>query len=282
MNLSQQSVLPAPNERSTALTVTPVNSAEGKLGVQFKNQPSSRCSIGIFIKAGQNFSAGTQLNGRLPLYQLNARGELNLDLNITYQRPAQYPGLTVRLFAMVGSNPKELDLPVQTLSPSTLTLQIRDTKEHVTAIGIAVQGPAQVLGRITTQGSLFSLLDILAISLKSTGQNYPKDIPIQDLQVLQLGEDKTFHHRLRWSFSSITVPNGFLMPWSDVTGPFSHFEIGVEKQLLGRAYALQLIIDESLYRAWSQHKTTINVDITGYAFDGTAIGVLKGKQITLV
>ena len=281
MNISQQSVLPTPDDFSKTLAVEPVGTAEGRIEIRFENQPSLGSSVGISIKAGQNFSADTQLVGTLPLYHCNARGELKLDLSITYRRPVQNPGIAVHLYVQVGSIFEKLDLPIQPQS-TTLSLPLQNTEDRITDIGITAVGRVQDLGPVTIEDSFFNLLDISSISLKPTGQNYPRDVRIQDLQLLQLGDNITLHHRLKWSYPSITIPYDFLMPWSDVTGPFSHFEIRIEQKLLGRAYALQFIIDESLYRAWWQEKKKVHVDITGYAFDGTAIGFLNNQEITLV
>ena len=275
MNISRQSVLPTPENLSKALTVTPVKTAESRIELRF--EPSLRASIDIFIKAGENFGPKTHLDGVLLLYHCNVRGELKLDLSITYRRRAENPEIDVHLRIKVGGNSKELDLPVQS-QWKTLTMSLQDTRERITAIGIAAKGPAHSLGEVTTKGSTFSLLEISSISLKPSGQSYPTNISIQGLHVLERGNGKALHHRLKWSYRSATKPDGFLMPWSDVTGPFSHFEISVEKQLQGRAYALQFILDETSYKK----KKKVHVDITGYAFDGTAIGFLKDQEITLV
>jgi hypothetical protein len=56
-------------------------------------------------------------------------------------------------------------------------------------------------------------------------------------------------------------------------GSQSHFVINADGHELGRSYALEFVIDPTLYRFWtlSQHRTSVPVEVRAYAFDGKLI-----------
>ena len=57
-HLGQQSILPAPAERSTTLNITPKGNAGGVIAAQLKDMPS-RCSIGVAITAASSIGEGS-------------------------------------------------------------------------------------------------------------------------------------------------------------------------------------------------------------------------------
>jgi hypothetical protein len=64
------------------------------------------------------------------------------------------------------------------------------------------------------------------------------------------------------------------MPWSDVTGPFAHFEICSSGRLLfGRAYALEYILNDKFLDRWAREK--IEIEVVGIGFDGWELAKKK-------
>jgi Glycosyl hydrolase family 85 len=72
--------------------------------------------------------------------------------------------------------------------------------------------------------------------------------------------------RLCWDLSHSTIgewePLG-----SPTTGPFSHFEVEIDDQIVGRAYALEMILPEHFVQRWNG-PDGIEVKITGVIFGG--------------
>ena len=265
-HIGQQSVLPTPAERHTPVSITPKSDSVGILTATMNDEPS-RCSIGITIKDLPSISNEAQVDGKLYLHKLSARGDLNLDLNVTYLKLVDHPDLKTSLFAVVGSKTVEQILVGDAKTRHTQTVAIWNTSDRVTAVGVAVRGPAHYI----LSNSASALLDIFELTLKPTGHHYPKS-EIQSIRFEQHGTSETTHHRLVWSIPGTPHPSN-LLPYSSITGPFSHFIVSAEGKDLGRAYALAYIVDQKVYADWkAQNKATVSVTLTGYAFDGSIIG----------
>ena len=272
-HLGQQSVLPAPAERSATLNITPMGNASGVLAAQIKDVPS-RCSIGVAITAASSIGEGSHLEGKLLLHHLNAQGDLDLDLVVTYQRLVEVPGLKIRLFAVVGKETAKSDLLGEPMKRDSQILSIRNTKDRITAIGIAVQGSAQGLANFFSQDTS-DLLEVFEITLKPAGHSYPKS-EIRNVRIEQRGTDATAHHRLVWSIPKNAMSSSSL-PYSPLTGPFSHFIVSAEGKELGRAYALEFVVDQGVHQGWKEeYKKAVSVVIAGHAFDGSVIGFFTG------
>lgn len=78
------------------------------------------------------------------------------------------------------------------------------------------------------------------------------------------GEGDTQHVRLCWSYTSSEPVQG--MPYSEITGAFSHFVVEVDDLCLGRAYAAEHIIAASLVEELTGREVAVRVH--GIGFDG--------------
>ena len=58
------------------------DAAAGAIKVEMMHAPS-KCSVCVVLSSS-NAGAGVQIGGHLQLHQLNARGDFDLDLMITY------------------------------------------------------------------------------------------------------------------------------------------------------------------------------------------------------
>lgn len=88
--------------------------------------------------------------------------------------------------------------------------------------------------------------------------------------------DENSHTRLCWDYtdnSKSRVPD---VPYSNITGPFSHFEVDIDGKRDGRVYAVQHIIRNTVAEAPAAKG--MNVEITGVGFDGR---VLARQKATL-
>ena len=181
------------------------------------------------------------------------------------------------MFTEYGGAPHPQPLTDRSMKQTVQTFHI-DTKERITAIGISVQIPARAFASVSS----LALLDIFEITLKPTKEAYVKT-EIREVKLLQHCAGKwTAHYRLAWTVpntvsasttSSSATPSSTHLPWSNLTGPFSHFTIVADKKGLGQAYATEFIIDPYLYEDWKrERKQKVSFEVFGYAFDGTRIG----------
>ena len=298
-HLGQQSILPAPKERSAPLHMLPKgasDAAAGAIKAEMKHTPS-RCSVYVVLSSSIT-GAGAQIGGHLQLHQLNARGDFDLDLIIAYQtQPLASSGFIIKLLAKVGSETKSLDLPSSPPSQrATQVLQIRNTHNNVTAVAIGVQGPVQ---NLVAGANAIGLLDIFSLCLKPSGQAYPQT-PIHNARILQKGSvDLTRHYRLVWSIGDPKSDNAPIapisviadtgakssrpppLPWSSLTGPFEYFDIWAGGKELGRAYAKEFILEKEAVEGWKRMDGKVDIEIRGVAFDGSTVGEFKG-MVSLV
>ena len=121
-----------------------------------------------------------------------------------------------------------------------------------------MQGTAQSLVNAV------ELVNIFSLTLKPTGLGYAKS-EINNVRFERRGADITAHHRIVWSIPETNQHSEFL-PWSPLTRPFSHFVIIIAGKGIGRAYALEFMVDEKLYSEWNAPgKSTVEIGIT-YVF----------------
>ena len=141
-HIGQQSILPAPAERSAELTNTASGNKVGTISAILLNNPS-RCTISIKIEAPTTAQDETQLKAKLPLHQISASRKLELNLIVTYQKLADYPGLNPGLnpglfFDYGGSSTPQNLTEKASLEGKSQTFYIGDTNARITAIGIRI------------------------------------------------------------------------------------------------------------------------------------------------
>ena len=279
-DIGQQSILPAPNERSATLNSTIDDKTVGNLSAVFKNG-QSKCAIELSRATAVSSISGETLEGSLTIHKTSARGDLDLDLIIIYQKLAAISGLEIRLFAVCGGTTRSKVLLADPQKRNFQVLQIRNTQDRITALGISVSCPAQALANLSTGGTL-AVLDIFSLTLKPTKESYPAG-DINEIKLVQRGGQvaKTAHYRLAWSIPNTTSSSTYL-PWSPITGPFSHFYVSADKIWLpSRAYAKEYMLDQSLFQVWKNAgKTKVTFEIWGYAFDGNRIAT-KSAEVVL-
>ncbi|KAL9097717.1 MAG: hypothetical protein Q9165_000043 [Trypethelium subeluteriae] len=104
---------------------------------------------------------------------------------------------------------------------------------------------------------------------------------ISDIHIEDRNEGHLKHTRLYWKIheriskhrecpvEQPRLPDGTLdkRPWSEVTGPFSHFRIRVNGEEVGRAYALEYVLPQSM-GATLKRREELQVQIIGVTFWG--------------
>jgi len=66
------------------------------------------------------------------------------------------------------------------------------------------------------------------------------------------------------------------LPYSSVTGPFSYFDVTIGPKYVGRAHTLAFVLDPDAVNNLNIMKgTTVEISITGFAFNGTKFGPFK-------
>lgn len=98
-----------------------------------------------------------------------------------------------------------------------------------------------------------------------TSEVSTQDHNISNIHTLSRGKGETQHLRLCWSYaSSGRSVRG--MPSSNITGPFSYFVVHIDDLSIGRAYAAEHILPDSLVKR--KYGRKVSAKIEGIGFDG--------------
>lgn len=101
-------------------------------------------------------------------------------------------------------------------------------------------------------------------------QPIASEVPVQThtiscIHTSSRGEGETQHLRLCWSYASSDRPvKG--MPCSNITGQFSYFAVHIDDANIGRAYAAEKILPDSLVKR--KYGRKVSAKIEGIGFDG--------------
>jgi hypothetical protein len=133
-------------------------------------------------------------------------------------------------------------------------------------IGIGVSAP------YVTEGAKV-ILEILEICIAPLTTSALKNtVRIEDIRIEHRADRETGHWILCWRFEDEGSPSrgDERMPYSEITGPFSHFLIRVGEIEVGRAYSVEYILSESITAILQGN--VAEVTIIGVGFDGVRLG----------
>jgi len=96
------------------------------------------------------------------------------------------------------------------------------------------------------------------------------DWSIDDIRVEQKGDEETRHWRLCWAFERPEKAQDMKgLPYSDITGLFSYFLLRVDGMAVGRAYATEYVLQESVVEMLKGEGR--EVEVVGVGFDGRKV-----------
>jgi hypothetical protein len=122
----------------------------------------------------------------------------------------------------------------------------------------------------TTVGETVRLLEIQEIRIVTFDVERASQYicAIDNVRVENRGEGESRHTRLCWDFDDTTRSRRRTegMPYSKITGPFSYFRIRIDESELGRAYALEHVLNKKVIDRLAGRD--VEVLLTGIGFDG--------------
>jgi hypothetical protein len=114
------------------------------------------------------------------------------------------------------------------------------------------------------------MLEIYSISITLSRQiEAPATPTIHNTHVASCGEGEDKHVRLYWEYTDRDAIRIHGMPYSEITGPFSYFDIETNGAPAGRWYALECILSKDVARMLRIEE--VKMKITGVSFDGRAL-----------
>jgi hypothetical protein len=229
------------------------------------------CAIAVELGAG-SIPGGTQAAGSIVLHNVNMQGDLNFNLTLKYKRSADLSGLKIFAFAVAKSQSPKVELTGGSGTLVTQSLALGGGHDPITAIGIHLQGPMSLFAAATK----VDVLDIFEMLVKPQ-ENYDS-CKITSVEVIRDGATEKLYSRLNWAVSPILQADHrpTHLPYSSVTGPFSHFNVSVGGTAVGRAHTVSFILDQhAVSKLNVRTGANVEITITGVAFDGTVFEPYK-------
>ncbi|CBX96940.1 hypothetical protein IAQ61_008113 [Plenodomus lingam] len=265
-HLSQQSILPCSGCVSNeTITLT-----------HFLNETAVETAL-VIKAATISLPANTRIKQSdpwlyLPLYKLSMPLTRKLILRSAVRKPAFPSGMEIELYIRttrqcqgVPITRTRLGLHVNAiLGGEAMTAEDTVTELGVRARGIATtKGPAHVLW-----------ISSICITPDEVRDTLPK-CNITNVHIISRGGEENPQLRLKWTCEgadSLMAEKG--MPYSDITGVFAYFEIEVDGLGLGRAYALEHIVNAEVIAIAGERD--VAVKIAGIGFDGRRLAESSG------
>ena len=116
-----------------------------------------------------------------------------------------------------------------------------------------------------------ALCQILSLVIKPRNQ-VDSSWTIDDVRVLERGNCSNPDKRLAWKWSGSDKSNPACLPWSKTTGPFSYFDVTVDRKELGRAYCTEFPIHREDFDGCNDKG--VEVVIRGRLFGGSGVASL--------
>ncbi|KAH7117925.1 glycosyl hydrolase family 85 protein-like protein [Dendryphion nanum] len=206
---------------------------------------------------------------RLPLFKLNIPAHAPLHLRTSIQYTIRQPGMTVSLYLSFDHHIEYMHLQADD-AVRLIETTIFHPPSHGKLKEFGVHLRAQNL-QLPVQ--IMSMLDLCITNDADLPE--PGSQAIHSIQLTTQGTGETKHTRLYWEYSAKNPVETMLStPHSGLTGPFSHFCINVGEVLLGKAYALEYVLRQSIVESLLSDDGT-EVAITGIGFDGRVIATEK-------
>ncbi|KAH8716939.1 glycosyl hydrolase family 85-domain-containing protein [Phaeosphaeriaceae sp. PMI808] len=207
----------------------------------------------------------------LPLYKLNMPADGSLQIEITCRNLLSTTDVVPSIYLRFSREDCATDQPPQLIPVQgsegmcTKTTLIGELSE------LDRQTRCEELGFYMSGFSceeFVRVLELSSITIRPVGCHKEDSAFTIDSPRIEIrGRGDQQHVRLCWSYTSDTEVKKSGVPFSVLTGPFSHFKIRLDGVRLGRAYALEHTVPYDFVERLSGKEAT--VEIIGVGFDGT-------------
>jgi hypothetical protein len=201
----------------------------------------------------------------MPLYKLNMAVNNGLKLRATCRNlMSTNMGAVPCLYLKFNKMKKSQRLPIEymegscTIEAMIATPSCRGEDVRLIEIGVHFSG-------VSGEG-IVDILELYSISI-TPSKYYSGSFKhnIRDIRTERRGDGENRHVRLCWSYTDCANERTSGVPYSEVTGPFSHFLVGIDGTPVGRAYALECILSNEVT---DETGKALVVEVIGVGFDG--------------
>lgn len=212
----------------------------------------------------------------LPLYKLDMPADGSLDLVITWRSLLSSESEVMPSFYIKLSNqeqPQLLDTDAtgddDIIRTKLGTASNSDDSARVEELGFHLVGSVG-------EGTMPVAKTTSILIMPHAASQIPSMCNIHSVRLQGHATDQNSHTRLCWDYTDKIESRVYGVPYSELTGPFSHFEIDINGQRAGRAFTLQHIVSNAILEVLAGKE--LEVEITGVGFDGR---ILARQKATL-
>jgi hypothetical protein len=254
--LSAQSLLPRPVVTRDCVSAI-------QLSHRLENVDNRNC---LLIEATQNpLTEHDDPEQRLPLYKLDMSAD-SLRLKMNSHNLLPVTGSTgLCLYCKTTDEIQLFPIPA---GASTLELDIASWKPNVRLRELGVRTKCVPSTAVGETVRLLEIQDIRVVTCKVEKEISMLTSVINNVRFENRGIGESQHMRLCWSFND-RMRHGRKVegiPYSETTGPFSHFRIRIDGLEVGRAYALEHVLNKKLVDRIAGRD--VEVILIGVNFDG--------------
>lgn len=210
---------------------------------------------------------------RLPLYRLDMPADDTLTLTITCRSLISTDTRVLSSFYIKLSNqerPQLLDIDTSG-DQHTIQTRVRASPSSDDTVRVEELG-FQLVGSVG-EGIVPVVETASILIMPHAAYDTLTMHSIHSIRLQTYSADDNSHTRLCWDYTDSPESRVPGVPYSDLTGPFSHFDIDLDGDRDGRAYSIQHIVSKAA--AEKQASKDIEVEIIGVGFDGRVLA--RGK-----
>ena len=216
---------------------------------------------------------------RLRLYSIKISLDSIQQVFVEYRRERASRAENLGIYVAFKSNAandvqyKDYSLPYESSQSHgiVLGLDCKGSGVYAVEIGVYCQG-------VHAKADPVPLLQLKRITIKPS-RTFVPSFSIADFRVVERGEAPNVQKRLVWKWEGASEAWPAILPWSKITGPFSHFIITVDDRRLGYAQCLEFPIPKEDLAAFKHDEDGgIVCGVEGILFGG---GVVNGPRIIL-
>ena len=224
-------------------------------------------------------SLSPKFTHRLCLFRLAIDAEDTYLVTVNFNRTRQGRSASVGLYlAYNRATPGVSELRYEdrdlgyNVSTANITTRARSGDFQLREVGVYCKGNFD-----SSEPSLLVEIARLVIRKKPLSESADHDFGLQNITIQDWGNGSHKHQRLMWKWRGSRSQWPIELPWSDITGPFSHFTVLSDKRVLGIAHCLEFPLLKEDFPSASEIG---NFNVIGHSFGGvfTITGTLSVEQ----
>ena len=230
------------------------------------------------IDSQENPVSNPMIAWRLCLYKVAMPMDNALSLDICYSRTKESESMEVGVYTAFHTSMvpnvhyryHALPYSMTKMVSVHISIPSANTDSTLVEVGLYCRGNIEESASLEIIHAFRLAIMPVAVLDAYTTKSCATEFTIDGIQLVERGAAPNEQKRLTWEWhgKDIRWPNS--IPWSKITGPFSHFTIYADGRQLGHAYCLEFpLTDEELNEMIQDNGSNkISFEVKGWSFGG--------------